>query len=200
MKEDHQTTPKLKPPSRTHLVDKPPTPAETPDVFSTGRVPTSFPVCVQTPPPTKSPARHTLSSLPPKPPSASHLDNIVRKIERQKTKILSPSLLLDSPQDDDKLDDKEKGNGKEDKVKKGMMRMNVMIATSNMGNAMPSHSDISSLIPQDGGDLYDVIVLGLQEATFGEDDVARGMEEEEEGGGDIKVGKGPERKKDKRFR
>ncbi|GMH99615.1 hypothetical protein TrVE_jg1807 [Triparma verrucosa] len=46
------------------------------------------------------------------------------------------------------------------------MRMNVYIASVNMGNALPSQADLEELLPDDGGGLYDIIVLGAQEATF----------------------------------
>ena len=46
------------------------------------------------------------------------------------------------------------------------MRMNVYIASVNMGNALPSQADLEELLPDDGGGLYDIIVLGAQESTF----------------------------------
>jgi hypothetical protein len=184
MEVDHQAITTIKPPSQLDLVDKNPIPVET-----TAPPPSGEPRSTKIPS-SKSPVRHTITSLPPQPPSYTtrkhdHLDNIVRKIERQKTQILSPSLLLGSHDDDNDQNDDDDGNKKNN----DMMRMNLMIATSNMGNAMPSHSDVSSLVPHDGGNLYDIIVIGMQEATFGgADDIARGMEEEEEEG-DGKVGK-----------
>ncbi|GMH51159.1 hypothetical protein TrLO_g3571 [Triparma laevis f. longispina] len=46
------------------------------------------------------------------------------------------------------------------------MRLNIYIASVNMGNALPSQSDLEELLPDDGVGLYDIIVLGAQESTF----------------------------------
>lgn len=55
-----------------------------------------------------------------------------------------------------------------------------MVASVNMGNAPPSTSDISSLIPSDGGDTYDVVVVGMQEATWDSNETNNAQSDDEE--------------------
>eukprot|EP00520_Triparma_pacifica_P015097 CAMPEP_0118639124 /NCGR_PEP_ID=MMETSP0785-20121206/4058_1 /TAXON_ID=91992 /ORGANISM="Bolidomonas pacifica, Strain CCMP 1866" /LENGTH=672 /DNA_ID=CAMNT_0006530435 /DNA_START=122 /DNA_END=2137 /DNA_ORIENTATION=- len=97
-----------------------------------------------TPPPAPRPVVKTAATM--------EFVQKVHKVERQHTKILAPQLLLDS------------------EAPPNCMRMNVLIATVNMGNAMPTQDDIGELVPEDGDDKYDVLVVGMQEATFGEEE------------------------------
>ena len=44
--------------------------------------------------------------------------------------------------------------------------LQLLVITVNMGNAPPSASDIAAMLPQDGAEKFDLIVVGMQESMF----------------------------------
>ncbi len=88
-------------------------------------------------------------------------ENGMIRLERSKTRPLSGEMLLSGVSDLGST----AGSGS-DPTTRPQQTLSLLMASVNMGNAAMSPSDLNALIPEDGGNAYDAIVLGMQEAMW----------------------------------